>query len=191
MGATQVAVQARLMSQALRKLTGAISKTNCIVIFINQLRMKVGIVYGNPETTPGGSALKYYASVRLDVRRTETLKNGSESYGNRTKVKVVKNKVSPPFKTAEFDIVYGKGISKISEIIDLGVLMGIIDKSGAFYSYNGERLGQGKEKVKTFLEENPEICNEIEEKIRSAGDDVEIEIDEDPLDSADFDIELV
>ena len=191
MGATQVAVQARLMSQALRKLTGAISKTNCIVIFINQLRMKVGIVYGNPETTPGGSALKYYSSVRLDVRRTETLKNGSESYGNRTKVKVVKNKVSPPFKTAEFDIVYGKGISKISEIIDLGVMMGIVDKSGAFYSYNGERLGQGKEKTKTFLEEHPDVCNEIEEKIRNAGADMEIETDEDPLDSAGFDIDLV
>lgn len=191
MGATQVAVQARLMSQALRKLTGAISKTNCIVIFINQLRMKVGIVYGNPETTPGGSALKYYASVRLDVRRTETLKNGAESYGNRTKVKIVKNKVAPPFKTAEFDIVYGKGISKIGEIIDLGVALGIVDKSGAFYSYNGERLGQGKEKTKTFLEEHPDVCNEIEEKIRNAGADVEIETDEDPLDSADFDIDIV
>ncbi|MBQ8381691.1 MAG: recombinase RecA [Clostridia bacterium] len=191
MGATQVAVQARLMSQALRKLTGAISKTNCIVIFINQLRMKVGIVYGNPETTPGGSALKYYSSVRLDVRRTETLKNGSESYGNRTKVKIVKNKVAPPFKTAEFDIVYGKGISKVTEILDLGVALGFVDKSGAFYSYNGERLGQGKEKTKTFLEEHPDICNEIEEKIRNAGADVGIETDEDPLDNADFDIDLV
>ena len=191
MGATQVAVQARLMSQALRKLTGAISKTNCIVIFINQLRMKVGIVYGNPETTPGGSALKYYASVRLDVRRTETLQHGAPRYGTRTKAKIVKNKVAPPFKTAEFDIVYGKGISKIGEIIDLGVALGIVDKSGAFYSYNGERLGQGKEKTKTFLEEHPDVCNEIEEKIRNAGADVEIETDEDPLDSADFDIDIV
>lgn len=191
MGATQVAVQARLMSQALRKLTGAISKTNCIVIFINQLRMKVGIVYGNPETTPGGSALKYYASVRLDVRRTETLKNGSESYGNRTKVKIVKNKVAPPFKTAEFDILYGKGISKVTEILDLGVALGFVDKSGAFYSYNGERLGQGKDKARTFLEEHPDVTAEIEEKIRNAGADAEIETDEDPLDNADFDIDIV
>lgn len=190
MGATQVAAQARLMSQALRKLTGAISKTNCIVIFINQLRTKVGIVYGNPETTPGGTALKYYASVRLDVRRTETLKNGAESYGNRTKVKVVKNKVAPPFKIAEFDIIYGKGISKISEILDLAVQLEIVDKSGAFYSYNGERLGQGKEKAKTFLEEHPEITAEIEDKIRNAGVEMDIESDEDPLDGADFDIDL-
>ena len=190
MGATQVAAQARLMSQALRKLTGAISKTNCLVIFINQLRTKVGIVYGNPETTPGGTALKYYASVRLDVRRTETLKNGTESYGNRTKVKVVKNKVAPPFKVAEFDIIYGKGISKISEILDLAVSLEIVDKSGAFYSYNGERLGQGKEKAKTFLEEHPDITAEIEEKIRNANVEMELESDEDPLDGADFDIDL-
>ena len=190
MGATQVAAQARLMSQALRKLTGAISKTNCVVIFINQLRTKVGIVYGNPETTPGGTALKYYASVRLDVRRTETLKNGSESYGNRTKVKVVKNKVAPPFKVAEFDIIYGKGISKISEILDLAVQLEIVDKSGAFYSYNGERLGQGKEKAKTFMEEHPDITAEIEEKIRNANVEMELESDEDPLDGADFDIDL-
>lgn len=191
MGATQVAAQARLMSQALRKLTGAISKTNCIVIFINQLRTKVGIVYGNPETTPGGTALKYYASVRMDVRRTETLKNGTESYGNRTKVKVVKNKVAPPFKIAEFDIIYGKGISKISEILDLAVQLEIVDKSGAFYSYNGERLGQGKEKAKTFLEEHPEITAEIEDKIRNAGVEMDMDAsDEDPLDGADFDIDL-
>ncbi len=167
MGSSQVAVQARLMSQALRKLTSAISKTNCIVIFINQLRMKVGVMYGNPEVTSGGNALKYYASVRIDVRRVETLKNGSESYGNHTRCKVVKNKVSPPFKTAEFDIIYGKGISKVSEIIELGVQMGIIEKSGAWFSYNGDRIGQGKEKTKQFLEENPELMAEIEEKIKS------------------------
>jgi recombination protein RecA len=166
MGSTQVAVQARLMSQALRKLTGAIAKTNCIVIFINQLRMKVGVVYGNPETTPGGSALKYYASVRIDVRRTETLKNGSESFGNRTKAKVVKNKVAPPFKTAEFDILYGKGISKSGEVIDLAVSLGIVEKSGAWFSYNGDRLGQGRDKAKVTLEENPDVLKEIEDKVR-------------------------
>jgi recombination protein RecA len=166
MGSTQVAVQARLMSQALRKLTGAIAKTNCLVIFINQLRMKVGVVYGNPETTPGGSALKYYASVRIDVRRTETLKNGSESFGNRTKAKVVKNKVAPPFKTAEFDILYGKGISKSGEVIDLAVSLGIVEKSGAWFSYNGDRLGQGRDKAKVTLEENPDVLKEIEDKVR-------------------------
>jgi recombination protein RecA len=154
------------MSQALRKLTGAIAKTNCIVIFINQLRMKVGVVYGNPETTPGGSALKYYASVRIDVRRTETLKNGSESFGNRTKAKVVKNKVAPPFKTAEFDILYGKGISKSGEVIDLAVSLGIVEKSGAWFSYNGDRLGQGRDKAKVTLEENPDVLKEIEDKVR-------------------------
>lgn len=192
MGSSQVAVQARLMSQALRKLTGAISKTNCIVIFINQLRMKVGVVYGNPETTPGGSALKYYASVRIDVRRTETLKTGTDSYGNRTRAKVVKNKVAPPFKTAEFDILYGKGISKVGEIIDLGVNLGLIEKSGAWFSYNGDRIGQGKEKVRTFLEEHPEIMTEIEEKIRSSGDKVDLDKQDDELllDGNDFNIDI-
>ena len=151
MGSSMVAVQARLMSQAMRKLTSAISKTNCIVIFINQLRTKVGVMYGNPETTSGGNALKYYASVRIDVRRVETLKNGSVSYGNHTKCKVVKNKVAPPFKTAEFDIIYGKGISKSSEIVEMGVQLGIIEKSGAWFSYNGDRIGQGKEKAKAYL----------------------------------------
>lgn len=192
MGSTQVAVQARLMSQALRKLTGAISKTNCIVIFINQLRMKVGVIYGNPETTPGGSALKYYASVRIDVRRTETLKTGSDSYGNRTRAKVVKNKVAPPFKTAEFDILYGKGISKVGEIIDLGVNLGIVEKSGAWFSYNGDRIGQGKDKVRTYLEEHPDVMAEIEEKIRNASNEGALDNQEADLllDGDDFDIDL-
>ncbi len=170
MGSSQVAVQARLMSQALRKLTSSISKTNCIVIFINQLRMKVGVMYGNPETTPGGNALKYYASVRIDVRRVETLKNGSEMYGNRTKCKVVKNKVASPFKIAEFDIIYGKGISKVGEILDIGTEMGIIEKSGAWFSYNDERIAQGREKARIYLEEHPDVMAEVEEKIRNAGE---------------------
>ncbi|MBO4355311.1 MAG: recombinase RecA [Clostridia bacterium] len=191
MGSSQVAVQARLMSQAMRKLSGAISKTNCIVIFINQLRMKVGIVYGNPETTPGGAALKYYASVRLDVRRTETLKNGSESFGNRTKVKVAKNKVAPPFKTAEFDIIYGKGISKSGEIVDIGVKLGFIEKSGAWFSYNGERIAQGRDKAKAYLEENPDVMKEIEDKIKEAATSaVDTDNGELLLDSGDFDIDL-
>lgn len=192
MGSTQVAVQARLMSQALRKLTSAISKTNCIVIFINQLRTKVGIAYGNPEVTPGGTALKYYASVRLDVRRTETLKSGSESYGNRTKVKVVKNKVASPFKIAEFDILYGKGISKSGEIIDLAVSAGIVEKSGAWFSYNGDRLGQGRDKAKQALEDNPDLMKEIEDKLRTS-DQLEIEKDDELLldgGEEDFDVEL-
>lgn len=192
MGSSQVAVQARLMSQALRKLTSAISKTNCIVIFINQLRTKVGIVYGNPEVTPGGTALKYYASVRLDVRRVETLKSGSESYGNRTKVKVVKNKVASPFKVAEFDILYGKGISKSGEIIDLAVSAGIVEKSGAWFSYNGDRLGQGRDKAKQALEDNPDLMKEIEDKLRTS-DNVEIEKDDELLldgGEEDFDVEL-
>jgi len=190
MGSSQVAVQARLMSQALRKLTSSISKTNCIVIFINQLRMKVGVMYGNPETTPGGNALKYYASVRIDVRRTETLKNGSEMYGNRTRCKVVKNKVASPFKTAEFDIIYGKGISKVGEILDIGASMGIIEKSGAWFSYNGERIAQGRDKARTYLEENPEVMAEIEEKIRNAGDEAIAQNEEELLlDDADFEID--
>ena len=168
MGSSQVAVQARLMSQALRKLTGAIGKTECIVIFINQLRTKVGVMYGNPETTPGGNALKYYASVRIDVRRTETLKNGAVSYGNRTKCKIVKNKVAPPFRVAEFDIIYGKGISKSSEIIDAGVQLGFIEKSGAWFSYEGDRIGQGKDKARQYLEEHPDLMSEIEERIKLA-----------------------
>ncbi|MBP8639998.1 MAG: recombinase RecA [Oscillospiraceae bacterium] len=165
MGDSSVGVVARLMSQALRKLAGTVSKTGTIVVFINQLREKIGVMYGNPETTPGGRALKYFSSVRIDVRRTETLKNGSEPYGNRTKAKVIKNKVAPPFKEAEFDIIYGEGISKIGEIIDLGVQLDIIDKGGAWFTVGDTRL-QGKEAVKEFLKENPAVCDEIEEKIR-------------------------
>lgn len=171
MGASHVGLQARLMSQALRKLAGAIAKTNCIVIFINQLREKVGVVYGNPEVTPGGKALKYYASVRIDVRRTESLKNGGESYGNHIKAKVVKNKVAPPFRVAEFDILFGKGISRSSEIIELGVDLDIIEKSGSWFSYNGDRIGQGKENVRRYLEMHPEVMEEILEKIRKKCED--------------------
>ncbi len=165
MGDSSVGVVARLMSQALRKLAGTVSKTGTIVVFINQLREKIGVMYGNPETTPGGRALKYFSSVRIDVRRTETLKNGSESYGNRTKAKVIKNKVAPPFKEAEFDIIYGEGISKIGEIIDLGVQLDIIDKGGAWFTV-GDTRHQGREAVKEYLKANPEVCDEIEQKIR-------------------------
>ncbi len=168
MGDSHVGLHARLMSQALRKLSGAISKSNCIVIFINQLREKVGVMYGNPETTTGGRALKFYASVRLDVRKSEQLKNGSEIVGNHVKCKVVKNKVAPPFKVAEFDIIYGKGISKESEIIEMGIAAGIIDKSGSWLSYNGEKLGQGKDKVRALLEENKALADELSQKIMAA-----------------------
>ncbi|MBR0231512.1 MAG: recombinase RecA [Clostridia bacterium] len=165
MGDSHVGLHARLMSQALRKLSGAIAKSSCIVIFINQLREKVGIVYGNPETTTGGRALKFYASVRLDVRKSEQLKNGSEIIGNHVKCKVVKNKVAPPFRTAEFDIIYGKGISRESEIIELGIANGLIEKSGSWLSYDGEKLGQGKDKVRALLEENKELADELASKI--------------------------
>ena len=168
MGDTHVGLQARLMSQALRKLSGAISKSNTIAIFINQIREKVGVMFGNPETTPGGRALKFYSSIRLEVRRAEQLKQGQDIVGNRTKIKVVKNKVAPPFRVAEVDIMYGQGISKEGETIDLGVEYEIIQKSGAWYSYNGERMGQGKENVKSYLKENPEINAEIDAKIREA-----------------------
>jgi recombination protein RecA len=168
MGDSHMGLHARLMSQALRKLTAVVSKTNCVVIFINQLREKVGIVFGNPEVTTGGRALKFYASVRLDVRRIDTLKQGGEIVGNRTRVKVVKNKVAPPFKEAEFDIVFGKGISKVGDILDLAVAHDIVDKSGAWYAYNGDKIGQGRENTKTYLENNPEICSEIENKVREA-----------------------
>ena len=166
MGDAHVGLQARLMSQALRKLTGAVSKSNTCFIFINQIREKVGIMFGNPETTSGGRALKFYSSVRLEVRRADTIKNGSEMIGSRTKVKVVKNKVAPPFKQAEFDIMYGKGISASGNILDLGVEMKLVDKAGSWFSYNGERIGQGRENAKLFLEDNPEIMMEIEKKIR-------------------------
>ena len=166
MGDTHVALQARLMSQALRKLAGVLNKSNTVAIFINQLREKVGIMFGNPEVTPGGRALKFYASVRMEVRRTETLKVNNEMIGNRTRVKIVKNKVAPPFREAEFDIMYGEGISKESNIVDVGVNLEIIEKSGAWFSYNGNRIGQGRENVKQYLKNNPEVANEIEAKIR-------------------------
>ena len=165
-GDTAVGALARLMSQAMRRLAGAISKNNCTVIFINQLRQKIGVMYGNPETTPGGLALKYYASVRIDVRRIETLKNGTEMIGNRTRAKVVKNKVAPPFREAEFDIMYGEGISKIGEIVDLGVKLEIIDKAGAWFTVDGQRV-QGRDAVKEYLRNNPEVCDKIEQEIRA------------------------
>ncbi|MCH3972596.1 MAG: recombinase RecA [Oscillospiraceae bacterium] len=170
MGDSHVGLQARLMSQALRKLAGAISKSNCVAIFINQLREKVGVIYGNPEVTPGGRALKFYASVRVDIRKIETLKNGTEQVGSRTRAKVVKNKIAPPFRTAEFDIMYGEGISHVGEIVDLGAKLDIVEKSGAWFSYNGQRLGQGRENVKKLLLENQELANEIEAKIRANSD---------------------
>ena len=168
MGDNKVGLQARLMSQALRKLTANISKTNTCCIFINQLREKIGIMFGNPETTTGGNALKFYASVRIDVRRTTQLKDGEEALGNRTRVKVVKNKMAPPFKKAEFDIVFGEGISRVGEIIDLGVEYWIIAKSGSWFSYNDQKLAQGREAVKQLLKDNPELCEEIEAKVREA-----------------------
>ena len=197
MGASHVGLQARLMSQALRKLSGAIAKTGCAVIFINQLREKVNVMYGNPETTTGGRALKFYASVRIDVRKTENLKQGSEVYGSRVKCKVVKNKVAPPFKIAEFDILYGKGISKSSEILDIGTELGIIAKSGSWFSYNGERIGQGKENARKTIEENRALMEEIEKKIKAQSDQIEIaeeaySLDEDGEEEGDnFDIKLL
>ena len=166
MGDSHVGLQARLMSQALRKLTAVISKSNCIVIFINQLREKVGVMFGNPETTTGGRALKFYSSVRMDVRRIESLKQAGEVVGNRTRVKIVKNKVAPPFKEAEFDIMFGKGISKEGDILDLAADCGIIVKSGAWYAYNGDKIGLGRENAKTYLRENPLVCEEVEAKVR-------------------------
>lgn len=166
MGDSHMGLQARLMSQALRKLTGIISKSNCIVLFINQLREKLGVMFGNPETTTGGRALKFYASVRMDIRKTETLKQGGEVVGNRVKVKVVKNKVAPPFKEAEFDIMFGKGISREGDILDLAVKEDIVEKSGAWFSYNGAKIGQGRENAKIYLRDNPEICQEVENKVR-------------------------
>ena len=174
MGTAHVGLQAKLMSQALRKLSGAISKSNAIVIFINQLREKVGVIYGNPETTPGGRALKFYASVRIDIRRSEALKNGSEQYGSRVKCKVVKNKVAPPFKVAEFDLLYGKGISKSGELIDIGVELDIVEKSGSWFSFDGVRLGQGKDNARKFIEENPEYLEKIEQRIKQQGDKLDL-----------------
>ena len=166
MGDTFVGLQARLMSQALRKLAGTISKTNCVVIFINQLRMKIGVMYGNPETTTGGNALKFYSSVRLDVRRTESIKEGGNVIGNKTRVKVVKNKVAPPFREAYFDIMYGQGISKWGELVDLAIEMDVVQKSGSWFSMGDERIGQGKESVKTYLQANPDIAEQVEAKVR-------------------------
>lgn len=173
MGDTHVGLQARLMSQALRKLTGIVSKTNSVVIFINQLRDKVGVLYGSPEVTPGGRALKFYSSVRLDVRKQEQLKNGNEIVGNHTRVKVVKNKVAPPFREAEFDILYGKGISREAEILDLAVKLDIVEKSGAWFSYNGQRIGQGRDNVRQYLCGNPELANELDKKLRENMDKID------------------
>lgn len=166
MGETHVALQARLMSQALRKLAGVLNKSNTVAVFINQLREKVGVMFGNPEVTPGGRALKFYASVRMEVRKTETLKVNSEMIGNRVKVKIVKNKVAPPFREAEFDIMYGEGISKVGNILDIAVNMNIVEKAGAWFSYNGNRIGQGRDNAKKYLQDNPSICDEIEKKIK-------------------------
>jgi recombination protein RecA len=177
MGDSHVGLQARLMSQALRKLTGSISRTNTIVIFINQLREKIGVMFGSPETTPGGKALKFYCSVRIDIRRIESIKDGTEVVGNRTRCKIVKNKVAPPFRQAEFDITYGKGISREGSIIDVGVECGIVKKSGSWYTYEGEQLGQGRENAKTFLHDNPELMMEISEKVRQKVGVVPIEGD--------------
>jgi recombination protein RecA len=167
MGDSLPGLQARLMSQALRKLTAHVKKTNCTVIFINQIRMKIGVMFGSPETTTGGNALKFYSSVRLDIRRTGTIKKGEDAIGNETKVKVVKNKVSPPFKTAEFDIVFGQGVSRLGEVIDLAVANGFVEKAGAWYAYNGEKIGQGRDNAKDFLKENPDLAKEIENKVRA------------------------
>ncbi len=200
MGASHVGLQARLMSQALRKLSGTISKTNCIVIFINQLREKVGVIYGNPETTTGGRALKFYASVRIEIRKSESLKNGSDIYGNRVKCKVVKNKVAPPFKTAEFDILYGTGISKSSEIVEMGVNLGILDKSGAWISYEGNRIGQGRDNARATIDADPALAAELEAKIKEKAistdmldmdeDDIEDDLEDEDVDSA-LDIRLI
>jgi len=178
MGDSHMGLQARLMSQALRKLTASVAKTGCGLIFINQIRMKIGVMFGNPETTTGGNALKFYASVRLDIRRIGAIKDKDEIIGNQTRVKVVKNKVAPPFKTVEFDIIYGQGISKVGEIIDMGVKAELVEKAGSWFSYNGQRIGQGRENAKKFLLDNPEIFDEIETKIRSLFSGEEVAADE-------------
>jgi recombination protein RecA len=179
MGDSHVGLQARLMSQALRKLTGIISKTNCTVVFINQLREKIGVMFGNPETTTGGNALKFYASVRLDVRRIDKIQQAGQIIGNRTRVKIVKNKVAPPFKTAEFDIMFGKGISTSGDILDLAANLDIINKSGAWYAYNGDKIGQGRENAKLYLEQNPDICEAVDKKIREHYGLIETDTEED------------
>ncbi|MBQ9162410.1 MAG: recombinase RecA [Clostridia bacterium] len=196
MGAATVGMQARLMSQAMRKLSSVIAKSQAVVIFINQLREKVGVIYGNPETTPGGRALKFYASVRIDVRRTEQLKRGGEIYGNHVRCKIVKNKVAPPFKVAEFDILYGEGISHAGEVLDFAINYDIIKKSGSWFSYNGERLGQGQETVRKLVEDNPEFLAELEEQVREMGmksalnsaNSGEFDLDDEDEDDGDFDI---
>jgi recombination protein RecA len=177
MGDSFVGIQARLMSQALRKLTGAVSRSNTSLIFTNQLREKIGVMFGNPETTPGGRALKFYASVRLDIRRIETIKSGTESIGNRCRVKVVKNKVAPPFRVAEFDVMYGEGISKEGGLLDVGVAMNVVDKTGAWFTYGETRLGQGREASKDFLRQNPAIATDIESKIRSKVTEVALPVE--------------
>ena len=194
MGQATVGVQARLMSQAMRKLSAIISKSNSIVVFINQLREKVGVMYGNPETTPGGRALKFYSSVRIDVRKVDSLKNGNDIYGNRVRCKVVKNKVAPPFKTAEFDILYGKGISRSGEIIDYAIQLDIIKKSGSWFSYEGERIGQGKDNVRKLIENTPELMKEIEDKVRQLSEQAKMNMDQDfevdEEDDDEFDLRL-
>jgi recombination protein RecA len=186
MGDSSVGVHARLMSQAMRKLTGSIARSNCMVIFINQIRMKIGVMFGSPETTTGGNALKFYSSVRLDIRRIGAIKDRDEIVGNQTRVKVVKNKVAPPFKQVEFDIMYGEGISKMGELLDLGVKAGVVEKSGAWFSYGDERMGQGRENSKNFLRENPKVAWEIEDKIRAAhGLDFEMPKEEQVKDDGD------
>ena len=194
MGQSMVGVQARMMSQAMRKLSGVISKSNCVVVFINQIREKVGVIYGNPETTPGGRALKFFASVRIDIRKTEQLKDGNDVYGNHVKCKIVKNKVAPPFRVAEFDILYGKGISLSGEIIDFAIALDVIQKSGSWFSYNGERIGQGKDNVRKLIENTPDLMKEIENKVRQLSEqakmtmDQDFEVDED--DDEEFDLRL-
>ena len=194
MGQSMVGVQARMMSQAMRKLSGVISKSNCVVVFINQIREKVGVIYGNPETTPGGRALKFFASVRIDIRKTEQLKDGNDIYGNHVKCTIVKNKVAPPFRVAEFDILYGKGISLSGEVIDFAIALDVIQKSGSWFSYNGERIGQGKDNVRRLIENTPELMKEIEDKVRALSEqakmnmDQDFEVDED--DDEDFDLRL-
>ena len=193
MGQSQVGVQARLMSQAMRKLSAVISKSNAVVIFINQLREKVGVMYGNPETTTGGRALKFYASVRIDVRKTEQLKNGNDIYGNHVKCKIVKNKVAPPFRVAEFDVLYGKGISRAGELVDIGLALDVIQKSGSWFSYNGERLGQRKDNIRTMLENDGKLFAEIDAKVRALYDKMKpgedsFDLDEEEDDDAEFDL---